>query len=364
LPDALEDENAVITYITTEQEPLIRGEFRHKYGHLYVEGHVLDSFKAAVQLTLDETLKAGVIIPLWRKKNLIGFMALGEKLSGDHYTDRDISLLETIANQMVVVLENTRLYEQMLNGERLRVLGSMSASIAHEIRNPLAAIKTFIQMLPDKYNQTEFRARFNEIVPSEIERLTRITGDLLTFARPSPPALGATDINSTLERVVTLLANQLRKKTIEVVRQFGEVPTIQADSQQLTQVFMNLMLNSIQASSEGGKIILTTSAKAGNENGEAGKPKIFISVRDEGSGIRAKVMPNIFEPFFTTKHEGSGLGLATSKRIAVAHQGDIYVDSIEGKGANFVVILPVKPDENVFQPFNEIQDGQTDSALI
>jgi signal transduction histidine kinase len=182
--------------------------------------------------------------------------------------------------------------------------------------------------------------RFNEIVPVEIERLTRITGDLLTFARPSPPSLMPTDINGLLERVVTLLGNQLRKKQIAVVPEFGEVVTIQADGQQLTQVFMNLILNAIQASRESGRLWLTTAIK-----GRAGEPEglqqVIVEIRDEGTGIKHKDMSSVFEPFFTTKHEGTGLGLATSRRIVESHYGQIFVTSQEGQGATFTVSLPI-----------------------
>lgn len=360
MADTLDEDDYLIEYFTTHKGVLINGEFRHKYEYLYNEGRILDGYKAAIQKTLDEVLCAEVVVPLWIKTNLIGFVVLGEKLSGDHYTERDLTLLGTIANQMVVVLENTRLYEQMLNGERLRVLGSMSASIAHEIRNPLAAVKTFIQMLPNKYEQVEFRQRFNEIVPVEIDRLTRITGDLLTFARPSPPAFSTTDINATLERVVTLLANQIRKKQVEVECKYGELPFIQADGQQLSQVFMNLLLNAVQASHEGGRIFIASSLKI-KSGMPTEKGQVVVSVRDEGVGIKAKDMASLFEPFFTTKHEGNGLGLATSRRIANAHQGDIFVESAEGKGANFMVVLPVEPDATLIPKLNpEESEAQTE----
>lgn len=344
LPLGLDDEDALITYLHRNRKLLVTGEFLHYQGYLFEPGRVVDENKAAVHRTLSDTMKIELIVPLWLKHSLIGFLALGNKRSGDQYTDRDLILLETISSQMAVVLENAKLYEQMLNSERLRVLGAMSASIAHEIRNPLAAIKTFIQMLPNKYEQPEFRMRFNEIVPVEIERLTRITGDLLTFSRPSPPTLMPTEINTLLDRVVTLLGNQVRKKQVSIHTEYGLMDPVQADGQQLTQVFMNLVLNAIQASAENGRIWLSTAIKS-RSGGPEDLQQVVVEVRDEGCGIKPKDMPNIFEPFFTTKHEGTGLGLATSRRIVELHYGQIFVTSEEGKGTTFTVNLPILQPE-------------------
>ncbi len=342
LPQQISEDTPLTEYLSSSRTLLVTGEFLHYYGHLYKNGKIIDSTKAEIQNMLDNILNAGVIVPLWLKGHLAGFLVLGNKKSGDSYTDRDLSFLETIANQMAVVLENTRLYEQMLNNERLTVLGAMSASIAHEIRNPLAAIKTFVQMLPNKYQLTDFRMRFHEIVPSELDRLTRITEDLLIFARPSPPAFVSTEVNVILERVLTLMHNQLHKRGIEVATKFEPLPTIQADGQQLTQVFMNLILNAIQASKAHKTIHITTKFVQGNSETLFTGSAVFITIKDEGVGIAEKDVQNVFQPFFTTKHEGTGLGLPTSKRIVDAHHGEIYLESEVGIGTSFTVVLPLR----------------------
>jgi signal transduction histidine kinase len=359
LPDRVPQEDPVLAFVSGHKQPLVAGEFRHYYGHLYAEGKVLDPAKAEIQQILDNILHASVIVPLWLKGNLGGFVILGDKKSGDQFTDRDLSFLETISNQMSVVLENTRLYEQMLANERLTILGTMSASIAHEIRNPLAAVKTFVQMLPNKYQQTEFRMRFDEIVPSELDRLTRITEDLLIFARPSALAFMPTDINALLERVMTLMQPQLRKRELEVVANYAEIPYVQADGQQLTQVFMNLLLNAIQASAPNKKIFLQTKTGTTADERFHQSPSILVSLRDEGPGISAKDYVNVFQPFFTTKHEGTGLGLPTCKRIVEAHHGEIYLDSELGRGTTFTVMLPVEqPSSETMSRGNSVESGR------
>ncbi|MCK5242227.1 hypothetical protein KAR34_07235 [bacterium] len=349
-PDILEEENPFLDYLS--EQPLIMeaGEFRHKYGHLYQEGRVGDQKKADVQRILDEDFQGGLIIPLVLKKSLIGFVVLGEKKSGDLFTHRDLTMLETLSSQMSTALENINLYEKMLNNERLTIIGTMSAGIAHEIRNPLASIKTFIQMLPAKYDRPDFRQRFNEIVPAEIERLSNITADLLTFSKPSAPSLEAVSIQQILNRISTLLNSQIRKKVLKVEKDMGSLPDIQADSQQIFQVLLNIILNAIHASKNDGYIRITAEVKKTFQGRACGSGSfVLLYVEDNGCGIKRKDMGHIFEPFFTTKSEGTGLGLATCKRIIEAHRGDIFVESEENRGTKFTVMLPMQLTSEVLK---------------
>ncbi len=267
---------------------------------------------------------------------------MGEKRSGDQFSHRDLSLLETIATQLVTALDNIRLYEQMFNNERLAVIGTMSASIAHEIRNPLASIKTFIQMLEDKHNSPPFMDKFNRIVPSEIERIARITADLLAFSKPSAPSLTAVKVTDMVEKVLALMAPQLRKKQIKVENNADKDMTIHADSQQIFQVILNIFLNAMQASPSGTTITVTTKVREEKRRTEEGQKYYgYIMIQDQGSGIKEKEIANIFQPFFTTKTDGTGLGLPTCKRIVEAHQGFIDVDSQENVGTKMTVVVPM-----------------------
>ncbi|MCD4814381.1 GAF domain-containing protein [bacterium] len=342
MPDQVDESNPVVEHLMEKREILESGEFRHRFGHLYQEGNILDLVKAEMQRFMDQEFGGGLIIPLVLKKTLIGFMVLGEKRSQDLFTHRDLALLETLSSQMATALENIQLYEQMLNNERLTIIGTMSAGIAHEIRNPLAAIKTFIQMLPDKYEHLEFRKRFNEIVPSEIERLSGITADLLAFSKPSSPSLESISLPQIIDRVFSLLNNQIRKKRMVIEKDLANVPAFQADPQQLFQVFLNIILNGIQASQAEGLIRIKAEIKEylPSGTGKTGEC-ILISITDQGMGIKRKDLTSIFQPFFTTKSEGTGLGLATCKRIAEAHRGEILVESEEGSGTMFTIVLPL-----------------------
>lgn len=342
LPEYAEEENPVVNYLVENKGILEAGEFRHRFGHLYSGDKILDPQKAKIQEALDTTFQAGLLVPLLLKQNLMGFAVLGEKRSGDQFTQRDLALLDLMAGQMVITLENIKMYEQMLNNERLTIIGTMSAGIAHEIRNPLASIKAFVQMLPMKYDKPAFRKRFDEIIPSEIDRISGITENLLAFSKPSPLKLEQVFIRNVVDRVVMLLSSQLRKNQIEIVRMLDNIPVIQADTQQITQVFLNLILNAIQASNNGGKIKVMTEAREKNRQiPDGSNSHIMVSVTDEGEGIKKINMSNIFQPFFTTKTEGTGLGLPTCKRIIEAHHGGIWVESEEGQGARFTLRLPV-----------------------
>ena len=342
LPDYVEEENPAVNYLMENKEILEAGKFRHKFGHLYSGDKILDPQKAGIQKALDTTFQAGLLVPLILKQNLMGFAVLGEKRSGDQFTQRDLALLELMAGQMAITLENIKMYEQMLNNERLTIIGTMSAGIAHEIRNPLASINAFIQMLPMKYDKPKFRKRFDEIIPAEIERISGITENLLAFSKPSPLKLEQVFIRNVIDRVIMLLSNQLHKSQIEVVKILDNIPVIQADTQQITQVFLNLLLNAIQASNPGGKITIAAGTRSQGLNTlDRSGSHILVSVLDEGEGIKKTNLANVFQPFFTTKNEGTGLGLATSKRIIEAHHGKITVESKEGLGARFIVRLPL-----------------------
>ncbi|MEW6515739.1 MAG: ATP-binding protein [candidate division FCPU426 bacterium] len=347
-PSQVEEGNPLIGHLINDPILIEVGEFTYKYEHLFPS----DALKKAIQNELKQTFNAALIVPLIQKKNIAGFMILGGKKSGDLFTSRDLTLLETLSSQMTTALENIRLYEQMITNERLTVIGTLAAGIAHEIRNPLASIKTFIQMLPDKYSNDDFKKRFHDIVGSEIERLSNITADLLTFARPSAPKLDNVSIDQLMDKIKNLLNSPLRKKQIDFTWEVSDLPSIQADPQQLFQVFLNVTLNAIYASKEKGQVKVYGQIKDQMPGRPSGQGLyMLVTIEDFGTGIKRKDLPNLFQPFFTTKTDGTGLGLATCKRILEAHRGDMYIDSEEGKGTKVTVLLPTNlTQETVIVP--------------
>jgi len=291
------------------------------------------------------SLEAEVSIPLVSKGRLIGIINLNYKFNKDIFSHEDIELLSTLANQMAIAIENARLYEDLKRSksyirraDRLASLGTLSAGLAHEIRNPLVAIKTFTQLLPERLNDEEFLNKFVGIASGEVDRIALLINELLDFARPSEPKLEYEDINSVLDGIILLVSTETKRKQINIIKSYSEnLPPVQIDREQIKQVFLNILLNAIEATPEDGSITVKTRSfmKPG------GEPYIQIEFTDTGCGIPSEKLEEIFNPFFTTKSAGSGLGLSISHQIVEDHKGYIHVESVLAKGSSFFINLPL-----------------------
>jgi two-component system NtrC family sensor kinase len=233
--------------------------------------------------------------------------------------------------------------EGLIRSEKLSSLGKLAASIAHEVNNPLSGVLVYTQLLNKKISADEFNkeAALNYLgkMESELTRSTKLVRNLLDFARQSPPTLKETDINDVIKQSLELVVAQVKQNDIKVIREFSPtLPSLMADPDQLKQVCINLILNSIQAMPNGGTLSLSTGV---------GKGQIKVEVRDTGYGIPAENMNKVFTPFFTTKKEvkGVGLGLAVSYGIVQRHRGTISVKSKEGEGTTFSLYLPLRNAE-------------------
>jgi len=295
-------------------------------------------------------LEAEVSIPFISKGRLIGMINLSHKFNKDIYSHEDIELLNTLANQTSIAIENARLYEDLKQSksyirraDRLASLGILTAGLAHEIRNPLVAIKTFTQLLPERLEDEEFRNHFLNIASSEVDRISALIGELLEFAKPSDPKLEFEDINSILDGMILLVYTEAKKKQSNIVKTYeSNLPLVNVDREQIKQVFLNILLNSIEATPERGEITVKTRSfvKPGGEH------YIQIEFTDTGHGIPAEHLEDIFTPFFTTKQKGSGLGLSISHQIIQDHRGYIDVESELNKGTSFFVNLPLNQEHS------------------
>lgn len=351
----LTSRNAVIGYLLRDEEPIVREEMER----------ILPSDEAELLSEEMKMFDADVAIPMMRKDKLIGIILLGPKLSGDIYSGEDLQLLSTLANQSAIAIRNAWLYSRLLKdldtirdlerekakAERLASLGTMAAGIAHEIKNPLASIKTFAQLLPEKSSDPEFRNVFSSIATKEIDRIDSLVLGLLSLAKPSPPKLESTNVNSVLDETLTSVAVRMEEGEIQLKKEYEkDLPQVMADGLQLKQVFSNIVINSIQATPEGGRISVITSWQrdSGGKNGH-----VEIKISDTGVGIPQKELDKIFNPFYTTKHEGIGLGLAICHRIIKDHEGDIHLESKKGAGTTFTISLPVTDEEHSTTPSND-----------
>jgi len=295
-------------------------------------------------------MESEVCIPLITRQKLIGLYNIGKKMNGDIFSHEDLALLETLGNQAAVAIENAQLYDglkkseaQMRRADKLAALGTLTAGLAHEIRNPLVTIKTFTQLLPERFDDIEFRDHFLKITSGEVDRICSLVNELLEFARPSEPNFHEDDIKDVAEKIILLIDNEARKKDIKINRIYGkEIPPIMIDKEQIKQVLLNLFLNAIEATPENGTITFET----GLINKGNSRDYVQMKIRDTGKGIQKDDLEHIFTPFFTTKHQGSGLGLSISHKIVEEHKGYIEVESTVGNGTTFSVYLPLTPFRN------------------
>jgi signal transduction histidine kinase len=341
-------------YLQKMEQVVVREEL-FKGTHLPQVKSVID------QMSL---LESEVSIPLISKGQLVGIMNLSQKFNKEIYYHEDIELLSTLANQASIAIENARLYEDlkksksyMRRADRLASLGTLTAGLAHEIRNPLVAIKTFTQLLPERFEDEEFRSHFLSIASSEVDRISSLVNELLDFARPSEPRLEFEDINSILDGMILLVSTETKKKQIEVIKKYmPDLYPIKIDGEQIKQVFLNVLLNSIEATTEKGQITVKTRSFT-RTGGEA---YIQIEFADTGHGIPSEHLEEIFNPFFTTKDKGSGLGLAISHQIVQDHRGYIDVESELNKGTSFFVNLPLNQEH----PKRRIEDFRDDKDTL
>jgi len=251
----------------------------------------------------------------------------------------DIGQLGRQFNEMVEQLDQNReeiedLHKrEMARAEHLATLGELAAGLAHEIRNPLAGIAGVVDIMGRELPANSPSRAVIGDVHREVLRIQAILNDLLSYARPRPPAFHAVDLNTTVEQAVVLARQQVLTKPIQVnFESNAKLPPIEHDPALIQQVVLNIALNGIQAISGPGLVSLSLVQNHDD---------VAIVIADTGRGISAEALPRIFKPFFTTRSEGTGLGLSLANGIVQSHGGHIDVTSTPGKGTSFKVWLPV-----------------------
>ncbi len=243
-----------------------------------------------------------------------------------------------------------RMEEQIRRSDRLSSLGTLAAGMAHEIKNPLVSIKTFTQLLPQQYQDEEFRRTFSSLVAREVARIDILVTRLLHFARPARASLVPIGLHTVLEDAVRLLEQQTRRHAIRLEHQFraGD-DRILGDADLLSQAFVNFILNAVEAMPEGGTLTISTdNLDAASRaflpalNHQA-RRQLRVRIRDTGVGIAPENVARIFDPFFTTKSNGTGLGLSVSHGIIQEHGATMEVQSEPGRGTTFTIQFPLAP---------------------
>ena len=312
----------------------IQGPERHLVLMLAVDGAVII---CGVSIGAVAYLIQGPMVELQEKVALISEGNLDVAVSFSRRND-EIGDLGRNFNHMMQQLRESRMEietmhrTQMSRAEHLATLGELATGLAHEIRNPLAGIAGVIEIIGRDLPATSPARGMVKDVRLEINQINRILTDLLETARPHPPMMMRSNLNTTVEHAVMLARQQVLSQPIKIeLQQAPDLPEVEHDSDQIHQVLLNLLLNAVQAMESAG----TVRVEIDSQNDFA-----RVCVSDTGKGIPEQQLAQIFRPFYTTRGNGTGLGLSLARRIVEEHHGRIHVTSVVGKGSTFEVLIP------------------------
>jgi signal transduction histidine kinase len=297
-----------------------------------------------------ESFKGGVCLGVRSESGeMLGILILVDDRVSDAFSGDDVALLESLALQIGVVVENLRQHRLVQERDRLAALGQMAAGLAHEVKNPLGAIKGAAQLLAEPADGRALDASTQEfvgIILEEVDRLDRVVRSVLDYGRPSKGNPGPVDVNAAVKRTLQVLGSSRDQATRRVLHTEEALPPVRVDEEQLRQVLMNLVNNAEEAMGGTGEVTVTTRTRPS----PPGPGYVEIGIQDRGPGIPQEVLEHLFVPFFTTKPRGTGLGLAISQRMVQAMGGRIEVASQPGAGSAFTILLPVFEPAATRQP--------------
>ncbi len=357
---SLTKHSTLIEIIRKLDGPIIRDEIEKRFPPYLAERLLAEM----------SDLDAEVVFSMSSKGDLIGLIGIGRKLSGDAYFTEDLEILNLIADETAIAVRNAQLYQQVASlelernrAQQLALIGTLAATLTHELKNHLVPVRTFVELLPEQLTDPEFQ-NFSRIAIAGIAHITDQISHFQSLADSTPPKLSAVNPIRALDDILLLMSAQLMKQRIKVVRVYApDLPPVKVDASQLKQVFLNLLLNSSEAMEGPGEIRLESFVvpSAFIRQGEFFAPHprppvgakdkrdesllenmVGISISDTGCGIPDENLQKIFEMFFTTKERGTGLGLPTCKRIIKSFKGEIEVQNNKaGKGVTITVYLPI-----------------------
>ena len=279
------------------------------------------------------------------KKNISQEIILEEKGLKKKILDLNSSFLTDesgeITGVVAVIRDVTKindLNEDVARHKRLAALGKLSAGIAHEIRNPLSSIRGLAQFVYNSFSKTDERKEDLNTIIQEVDRLNKLVVQVLDFAKLKKPSLTPFSLNDLIRKIAELFKLEIKDKQVKFSLELSpDISQIQADEDQVKQILMNVIINAIQAIPKKGEIKIKTEKAL-----LKGESAVKLIIKDSGVGITEKDFNQIFDPFFSTKEQGSGLGLSIVYKLIEAHQGEIKVESKEGKGTKFIIFLPQK----------------------
>jgi signal transduction histidine kinase len=307
----------------------------------------LDSdMPAAAALNELNALHVDCACPIVHEGQLLAALMLGPKLSGDAYFAQDVELLASVSSHAAVAIKNAELYqrvgsleEQRRRAERVAESGALTAGIAHEIKNPLVAIRTFAELLPDRYDDREFREQFGDVMIREIARIDKLIDRLRGLGPKPDKQQHVVDLRIPLDETLSLLSAKFEQLGIRVEKSYpGKPPLVEGASDDLKQMFLNLLINACEAMNHSGEINIRV-----YERQSLGIQSIVVEITDDGPGLSDELRDRLFHPFISTKQGSSGLGLWLSRRIADTHNAVVRGTNRPDKhGAIFSIEFPAR----------------------
>ncbi len=299
---------------------------------------------AAEKLLVDASIR--IILPLIVIDRLTGILFVGRFGLQNRYSPEEETAMSNLVSQSALAIEYSMVYQfqedklkRLFHADKIVTVGELAAGAAHEIRNPLAAIRSTVQ-----YIMKDLHGEKKDLVKGiieEVDQIDRIIKGLLSFSRTSELQIESLNLHDLLEQTLSLLDSELRNHSIEVIKDYHLAdPFIRGDGAQLNQVFLNVLLNSIQAMERNGRVTISTDVALNHED------LVTVRLSDTGPGIPDSVLPRVFDPFFTTKENGTGIGLSISYGIVNRHGGDIEIKSgrdDKGRGTAVAISLPRDP---------------------
>ncbi len=280
---------------------------------------------------------------------LTGFLAGRERRQKFRYQKTAENLEESYHKLREQADQIIEIEEQLRRADRLSALGELSAGMAHEIRNPLGSIRGTAEILKENVPPDDPKHEFAIILIKEVERLNQVLEDFLHFARPKPVEEGRVNLNNVVQDVLDLTRQQIFKNKIDVIKEFGEIPEVPGQAEQIKQAVLNLVLNALQAMPDGGRLTIVTARDSTHA---------MISIADTGPGVDPANRERIFNPFVTTRADGTGLGLAITQRIIQGHAGFIDLQSQPGQGAKFTIALPLVTSRKPWKQYHDFNTGK------
>ncbi len=314
---------------------------------------------------MGELVRSALSVPLISGDELVGVFTVGSVREA-FFDQATCHLVESAAGMVAVAVANARLFQaereqyrrlqesqaRLVLAEKMAALGRLTASFAHEINNPLQAVQGFLELIEEEavdLPHLDKVRRYLSITHREIDRIAVIVHRMRDFYHPSHEGMQPTDVHVVLDAILELTGKQLQHSRIVVERDWGDVPLIQANPDYLRQVFLNLVLNAVDAmapgesdAKPGGVLRVRTMPDWMKKYGDQPAPAVRIEFTDTGAGMPPEALAHLFDPFFTTKRGGGGLGLSISYGIVEAHGGQITAASRPGEGTTFTVMLPVE----------------------